>query len=131
MVYLPRLFVFFFYYNIIYLIFLLTKQNPGTTDQRRNRRGASGGFDWGRGSTLAGTGVRVHPCGAALSPRCTPTGLSRSPRARAATTPAAGSRSICDREGQREGRVRNHGVGERQPPPTRGTRDLQPVNSAN
>lgn len=32
----------FFYYNIIYLNFLSTKQNPGTTDQRcQNRLGAS------------------------------------------------------------------------------------------
>lgn len=31
---------FFFYYNIIYLNFLLTKQNPGSTDQRCNRRSA-------------------------------------------------------------------------------------------
>lgn len=44
---------FFFYYNIIYLIFLLTKQNPGTTDQRCKRRSSAlGGFYWNCMSTL-------------------------------------------------------------------------------
>lgn len=50
----------FFYYNIIYLNFLLTKQNPGTTDQRCNRRSALCVFYLNRMSTLDGKGFRVR-----------------------------------------------------------------------
>lgn len=42
-------------------------------------------------------------CGAGLSPRCIPTGPSRSLHARAATKPFVGSRSIWDKEEEHRG----------------------------
>lgn len=51
-------------------------------------------------STLDGKVFRVHFMQARLSPQCTPTGLSHSLHAHAATKPFVGSRNICSKGGE-------------------------------
>ena len=92
MVYLP----FFFYYNIIYLNFLLTKQNSGTTDQQYQNGLSASLFVFNCMSTLDGKVFRVHFMQAILSPQCTPTDLFHSLHEHAVTKPFVDSHSICN-----------------------------------